>query len=280
MSNITIAILIVGIMGIVLGAGLAYASKVFAVKKDPKIAEIRDVLPGANCGACGFPGCDALAEAVALGNAQANACPVGGAEVAAKVGAIMGVEVDTSQRMVAFVSCGGDRENSVKKYAYYGVEDCQQAAMTMGGDKGCPYGCLGYGSCVQVCQFDAIFVNEDGLAEVIPDKCTACGKCIEICPKNVIRFIPDNKAVHIMCNSHDRGKEVTNVCKVGCIACGLCVKNCPEDAITLEKGVNLPVIDYDKCTECGTCVEKCPKNTILDMRKLSVSENVKEKAVT
>lgn len=267
MNGITIAILVVGVMGVVLGAGLAYASKVFAVKKDPKIEAVREALPGANCGACGLPGCDSAAEAMASGKIEANACPVGGAEVATQIASILGVEVDAGQRLVALVNCCGDNEKSIKKYDYYGVKDCQQAAMTMGGDKACIYGCLGYGSCVGACKFDAIFVNEKGLAEVIPDKCTACGACITICPKDVIRLVPDSKSVHVMCNSHDRGKAVINVCKVGCIACGICVKNCPHDAIKIEEGTNLPTIDYDKCVECGICVEKCQKKTILQTVK-------------
>ena len=267
MNGITIAVLVVGIMGLLLGAGLAYASKIFAVKKDPKIAEIRDVLPGANCGACGFPGCDSLADAIASGASPANACPVGGAEVAKKVAAILGVEAEETARQVAWVSCQGDKDLSSRKYEYYGLEDCLQAAMAMGGNKACIYGCLGYGSCVNVCNFDAIFINERGLAEVIPDKCTSCGACIEICPKNVIRLVPYDKSVHITCNSHDKGKAVMNVCKIGCIACGICVKNCPEDAITIEPGSNLPTIDYEKCVECGICVEKCPKNQLFRVRK-------------
>ncbi len=267
MNDILVATLAIGIMGLILGGGLAYASKVFAVEKDPKIEEVRDVLPGANCGGCGFPGCDALADAIVNGNAKLNQCPVGGADVAAKIGAIMGMEVDTSVKNVALVSCKGCGDNVTQKFEYYGVKDCREAVIAMGGDKGCAYGCLGYGTCVAACKFDAIHINDCGIAEVDPKKCTACGACISVCPKSVIRLVPDPKTVHIMCNSHDKGKDVTSVCKVGCIACGICVKNCPHDAIKIEEGTNLPTIDYTKCVECGICVEKCPKKTIIQMAK-------------
>ncbi|MFA0816401.1 MAG: RnfABCDGE type electron transport complex subunit B [Anaerofustis sp.] len=263
MNEILIAALAIGIIGLVLGGGLAYASKVFAVEKDPKIDEVREVLPGANCGGCGFPGCDALADAIVSGKAKLNQCPVGGADVAAKIGVIMGMEVDASVKNVALVSCKGCGDNVTHKFEYYGVKDCREAVIAMGGDKSCAYGCLGYGTCVSVCKFDAIHINDCGIAEVDPKKCTACGACMEACPKNVIRFVPDEKTVHVLCNSHDKGKDVMNVCKVGCIACGLCVKNCPHDAIKIEEGSNLPTIDYAKCVECGVCVEKCPKKTII-----------------
>lgn len=263
MNAITQAILIVGIMGLILGAGLAYASKIFAVEKDPKILEVREVLPGANCGACGFPGCDGAAEAIVSGKAAPNACPVGGAAVAAKVGAILGVEVDTSIKYVALVKCNGGKEECGKKFDYYGVKDCHEVVIAMGGDKKCSYGCLGYGSCINACQFGAMFINEKGLAEVNPNLCTACGACVKTCPKNVIQLVPYDKTVHVLCNTQDAGKDVTKTCKVGCITCGICVKNCEFDAIKIPEGKNLSVIDYTKCTECGKCVEKCPKKTIV-----------------
>lgn len=270
MSAILNAVLVIGVMGLLLGAGLAAASKVFAVEKDPRIDEVKEVLPGANCGGCGLPGCDAMAEAIVTGKSPVNGCPVGGAAVAAKVAAIMGMEAGETERQVAFVSCKGCKEDCTYKYEYYGEKDCQEAMVAMGGDKTCEYGCLGYGSCVKACKFDAIHINEKGLAEVDPDKCTSCGACIAVCPKNVIRLVPESGKVFVSCNSHDKGKEVKVNCKVGCIACGICVKNCPFEAITIEEGTNLPKIDYSKCRSCMICVEKCPQKSItstLEKRK-------------
>ncbi len=266
MNPILIAVIVVGAMGLVLGAGLAFASKIFAVEKDPKVEQVREALPGANCGGCGYPGCDGAADAIVSGKAAPNACPVGGAATAAKIGEILGIVVDTSTKFVAMVKCAGGKEECGKKYEYYGVKDCREAVVAMGGDKACAYGCMGYGSCVNVCQFDAIFINEKGLAEVDKEKCTACGACIKACPKNIIELVPYDKAVHVACNSQDKGKDVTAVCKVGCITCGICVKNCEFDAIKIPEGKNLPVIDYTKCTECNKCVEKCPKKTIHNLK--------------
>lgn len=260
MNELLSPVLSLGIMGLLFGGGLAYASKVFAVEVDPKVPLIKDALPGANCGGCGYPGCDALANAVATGEAGVDACPVGGAETAEKIGEIMGLSVEGSQKMIARVICKGTEENCVKRSDYYGVTDCKEAVIAMGGNKGCMYGCLGMGTCERICPFDAIHVNDEGIAEVDEEKCTGCSKCIEACPKMVIDLVPASKRVFVDCNSKDKGKDVKAVCKVGCIACKICVKNCPEDAITFEN--NLAKIDYDKCTQCGVCVEKCPTHAI------------------
>jgi Na+-translocating ferredoxin:NAD+ oxidoreductase RNF subunit RnfB len=247
-------------MGAAFGVILGVASKIFYVDTDPRISEVREVLPGANCGGCGKPGCDALAEAVVNGTMPVNGCPVGGADVAAKVAKILGQEVVESVKKVAYVTCNGTKENCKPKYEYYGLEDCLQAANVLGGSKACAFGCLGYGSCVKACQFDAIHIDENGLARVDKDKCTSCGACIKTCPKSVIRLVEYDKQVDVVCNSKDRAKAVREICKVGCIACQACVKNCPEKAIVMEN--NLPVIDAAKCVKCGKCAEKCPQKSI------------------
>jgi len=249
-----------GGLGLLFGAGLAYASQRFKVDVDPKITTIRDLLPGANCGGCGLPGCDSFAKAVAAGEAPVDGCPVGGPELASALAAVMGVEVAGSAKKVAKVICNGGSDKCKEKFIYNGIQDCIAANMVNGGSKSCKYGCLGLGTCVTVCPFDAIEITETGLAKIIPEKCTACLKCVEACPKNVITMVPYEQEVVITCNSNDPGKAVRQKCSVGCIACQICVKACPEQAIDFEN--NLAFINYEKCTNCYICVEKCPTNAI------------------
>jgi Na+-translocating ferredoxin:NAD+ oxidoreductase subunit B len=253
-------VLTLGGMGLVFGAGLAYASKKFAVEVDPRIARIREIVPGANCGGCGYPGCDAFAVAVVEGRAQAQGCPVGGAACASNIAEIMGMEVDSAEPKVAKVICNGGKDKCKDKYEYHGIQDCTAANNLAGGDKGCKFGCLGLGTCVRACAFDAIKI-ENGIAKIIPEKCTGCGMCVKSCPKDVIIMAPVSKEVHVLCNSNDKGKDVKANCQVGCIGCQICVKNCPFDAFTFEN--NLAKIDYDKCTQCMVCVQKCPTKAIV-----------------
>lgn len=261
---------ILGTMGLIFGAGLAFASQKFAVEVDPKASMIRDVLPGANCGGCGYPGCDMFANEVVAGNAPVTGCPVGGADCANAIAEIMGVEAATGVRQVAKVICNGSSEYCGTKFKYDGIKDCKAATMILGGDKSCAYGCLGYGSCVTVCPFDAIYINDKGIAEVDNDKCTACGKCLEACPKDVIAYAPFNQEVVVECNNKERGGHVKKNCSVACIACGICERSCPFDAIKVEN--NIAAIDYDKCTECLVCVEKCPTKAISgDLTKKKVA---------
>lgn len=258
--NIMYPVLSIGGLGVVFGAGLGIAGEVFKVEEDPKITQILEVLPGANCGGCGFPGCGGLASAIAAGNAPVNGCPVGGAAVAEKVGAIMGVEASASVPIAAFVKCGGTCEKAKEKYEYFGIDDCNMAVqLASGGAKSCSYGCLGLGSCKKACAFDAIEI-QDGIAVIDKDKCVACGKCVSACPKHIIELLPAKNKVKVQCSSKDIGKNVMQVCSVGCIACKICEKNCPFDAIHVID--NLAVIDYDKCKACGICANKCPKNVI------------------
>lgn len=249
-----------GVMGLVFGASLAFASKKFAVEVDPRVIEVREAVPGANCGACGYPGCDGFANAVVKGLAPVNGCPVGGAPVASRVAQIMGVEAGATTKKVAKVKCDGHEENCSNRYDYDGLDSCVAANMLNGGPKSCLFGCMGLGSCVQVCPFDAIHINDKGLAEVDPEKCTACNKCIEICPKMVISLIPYNQLTIVECNNKDKGPQVKKNCSVACIACGICERNCPHDAIHVVN--NLAEINYDKCTNCMICVEKCPTKAI------------------
>lgn len=260
MDIIINSVVSLSLMGFVFAAGLAIASKKFAVEIDERQEKITEVLPGANCGGCGFPGCAGLAAAVVEGKAPVNGCPVGGAAVAAKVAAIMGVEAGAGVRNVAVVHCNGTSENAVEKASYIGIADCRAAVIAQGGSKGCRYGCMGLGTCTKVCKFDAIYIGTDGIAHVDEAKCTSCKKCIEACPKAIIALKPETQKVYINCSSHDRGKDVTSLCKVGCIGCGICAKSCPFGAIEMLN--NLPVIDYEKCKQCNICVNKCPTHAI------------------
>lgn len=261
MSEIVIAILLLGGMGIIFGLILAVASKKLAVEQDPRIDEILAVLPGANCGGCGFPGCSGLAEAIVNGGAPVNGCPVGKAACAEKVAAIMGVEVELDARPKhAKVFCSGGKAERVDRFYYFGVADCAAAQMLNGGPKMCEYGCLGLGNCVAACKFDALRINDNGLPEVNVKRCTACGACVAACPRNLIQLIDDRSRVIVSCQSHNKGPEVRKSCKVGCIGCGICAKNCPAQAITVTD--SLAKIDPELCTACGICIEKCPMKTI------------------
>jgi len=253
---------ILGGVGLVIAVLLLVASLKLTVKVDEREAAIRAALAGANCGACGFPGCDGYAAAVAAGKAPLNACTVGGAETARRIGEIMGQEVSAIEPPVAALICRGTLEASPHRFHYEGAYNCRQAALILGGPKSCPYGCIGMGHCVSVCPVRAITIGPDGLPDIDEKKCIGCGACVRECPKQVLRLIPRSKLVYLACASHDRGKAVKDVCKVGCIACGLCVKNCPTGALTLVN--NLPVMDFTKCIDCGICVHKCPTKSYID----------------
>ena len=269
MMNIINPIIVLGGLGLLFGILLSVASNVFAVEVDPKVEAVRSALPGANCGACGFPGCDGLAKAIAEGRAPVTACPVGGAPVAEAVAEIMGVNAANVDRNVATVLCQGDCEKAKEKFIYEGIQDCRAANIVQGGSKACSYGCLGCGTCKDVCEFDAIRII-DGIAVIDKDKCTACMKCIDVCPKAIIELVPYDNQYIVKCKSKDTGKEVRGKCTVGCIGCQICVKNCPEDAFTFEN--NLAKIDYEKCINCGICAEKCPTKAIYPglVNKISV----------
>ena len=246
-------------LGLLMGALLALASKLFAVKKDEKAEAIKECLPGANCGGCGYSGCDAYAAAVSAGDAPVNKCSVGGAEAASKIAQIMGVDAGAQVRMRAQVMCSGTGEYAKKKYIYEGIDDCVAASKIGGGDKMCKNGCIGLGTCVRACPFDAIVV-ENGVAAVDYSKCKGCGICVSACPKGIIKLIPFDAKHWVGCMSVDDGKNTRKVCDVGCISCKLCQKNCPAGAINVDNFV--VSIDYDKCTGCDICTDKCPRHII------------------
>lgn len=259
-TAIILAAVVVGGTGIIIGVILGIAGEKFKVEVDPKEEAVLGVLPGNNCGGCGFAGCSGLAAAIAKGEADIASCPVGGAPVAAKIGEIMGVEAGESVREVAFVKCAGNCENANQDYAYYGVEDCSMMSFVPnGGPKTCNFGCLGFGECLKACPFDAIHIV-NGVAVVDKEECKACGKCIKACPKNLIELVPYDAKHAVQCSSQDKGKQVMTACKVGCIGCKMCERVCPSEAVKVEN--NIAHIDQTKCTGCGACAQKCPKKII------------------
>ncbi len=259
MMQIMIPILIISGMGLVFGLALSYASKKFAVEADERVEAVRGALPGANCGACGYSGCDQYADAIVAG-AEINKCPVGGNAVVEQISEIMGVEASSIEKYVARVMCNGTWDKVLIKFDYDGITDCKSAATMAGGPSACIYGCVGLGSCKKVCPFGAIEVH-NGLARIIESKCNACGKCVAECPKTIIKLVPAKAEVSVVCSNHEKGAVARKNCKVSCIACQKCVKECPMNAITMD---NLcAVIDTSICDNCGKCIAVCPSGTIL-----------------
>ena len=270
MQEIWIALAILGGMGLIFGLVLAVASKVFAVETDPRLEELTEALPGANCGGCGYAGCAAYAEAVLKGQAAIGKCASGGPAAAEKMAKIMGVEPGAFVRRVALVRCAGQHgvdENgkatgSKMKGYYEGIEDCLAATKVAGrGPLICKFGCLGFGNCTKVCQHDAIHVV-DGVAKVDHEKCVGCMMCAGVCPRNLIIPVEYDKRVVIACASKAKGAVTIRGCSAGCVGCGKCEKVCEEGAIHVDQ--NLAFIDYTKCTSCGKCATVCPKHLITD----------------
>ena len=270
--EIIIAALVLGIMGLVFGLVLTATSKIFAVPSNPQRDAVREALPGANCGGCGFPGCDGCADAIAAGKAPADACPVCSAEAKAKIAEIMGAEIpDASNRKIARVLCQGDCESAKQKFEYQGIQDCNAACTVGDGYKSCKFACLGLGTCAKACPFDAIHIDPvKKLPVVDEEKCAACGKCVAACPKHVLELASVKNEVALLCRNTDKLKAVMDVCKTGCIGCQKCAKACKFEAITMVN--NLPVIDYDKCRGCQMCAEACPTGAIKALKPRQVAE--------
>ena len=265
---VLITVVLLGVIGLLIGELLVFAGNKFKVEVDQKEIDVRECLPGNNCGACGYAGCDAVAAAIARGEAPVNACPVGGAPVADQISAIMGVGADGEvERKVAFVKCSGTCDKAKKKGNYVGIRTCEAVAAVGGkGDKFCEQGCFGFGSCVKACQFDAIHIV-DGIAKVDRTKCVACGQCAAACPQKLIEIIPLKAKYTVQCSNTERFPILKTQCDAGCRGCGVCVKQCESGAITVAN--NIAHIDYEKCIGCGKCAEKCPAKVITMQTVLS-----------
>lgn len=280
---ILIAVISLGVIGAIGAIILYLASKKFEVYEDPRIAQVQEILPAANCGGCGYPGCSGFATAcVNSESLDGLFCPVGGSEVMGKVAGILGKEASSADATVAVVRCNGTCEARPKINQYDGVKSCAVASSLYGGETGCSFGCHGYGDCVTVCNFDAIFINPvTGIAEVIEDKCTSCGACVKACPKNLIELRkkgPKSRRIFVSCMNKDKGVIAKKACTNACIGCSLCFKECAFDAIKIEN--NLAYIDHNKCRLCRKCVDICPTNAIHELNFPPKKEKKAEAVVT
>ncbi len=261
LQDILVPLAAVGGLGLVMGLLLAFASKKFSVEVDPKVAAVRDLLGGANCGACGFPGCAGLASALAEGSVPVSACPVASSENKAKIAEILGIESGDTEPVAAFVLCQGGK-NCKDNYDYIGVKSCAAAKLVAGGPKGCAWGCMGFGDCVAACPFGALSINENGVAHVDMESARPAGSACWACPVGVIQILPQSNIVRARGKKNQRWRgEIRPVCTKACIGCGICVKQCEFGAITLEN--NLARIDPAKCTACLACAKKCPTGAIV-----------------
>ena len=266
--NIVYAVLVLGVVAVIFGIVLSVAAKVFEVEVDERLPKIQACLAGANCGGCGYPGCGGCAEAILAGKAPVNACAPAGAEGAARIAEIMGMEAPSGEKMVAHVICNGG-EAAVKQFDYVGIQDCLAATKVAGAPLACAFGCLGYGSCTRVCKYGAISVKH-GVAVVDEDLCVGCMACAQVCPRKVITAVEPDRNVVIACNSLAKGAVTNRACTIGCIGCGKCMKTCPKGAITITN--NLAQIDYTKCDNCGQCASVCPKGLIKDSKVEELGE--------
>lgn len=291
MNFILIAVIVLGVIALISAVVLYICSKKFAVYEDPRLGQVTSLLPGANCGGCGFPGCSGMAAALVKG-ADAGSldglyCPVGGADVMGQVADLLGMAVANTEPKVAVVRCNGTCELRPRIAEYNGLRTCTAMNACGAGETGCGYGCLGCGDCVNACSFGAITMNaETGLPEVDEEKCTACGACVNACPRHIIELRKrgvKNRRVYVRCVNKDKGAAAMKACKAACIGCGKCEKECKFEAITITN--NVSYIDPDKCRLCRKCVDVCPTHAIVAVNfpvpkvRNVVSDNVKESDV-
>lgn len=270
--TVGIVVAIMAGIGLVFGLLIILISKFCVIKENPKIAEINAQLCGANCGGCGYPGCDGFARALVEGKASLDACGATSKENKIEISNILGISYSGGEETIAVVACNGGN-NCEDKYEYQGYGDCVSQQILANGSKECAVGCMGVGSCVDACPNLAIECR-DGYAQIDPDLCVSCGVCINVCPKQLIKRIPKSAKIYVACSTQCKGKAVMDMCKTGCISCGLCQRFCPKDAIYLVN--NVPIIDYSKCTACMTCFEKCPRKVIKKVYSHSTKKNDKQ----
>jgi H+/Na+-translocating ferredoxin:NAD+ oxidoreductase subunit B len=262
------AIASVGGMGLIFGGGLAYASRKFYVKVDPRVEQIDEELPGANCGACGSAGCVQLAKMIVEGQATEADCPVASTDARVAIAAIMGSAAGTAEEKVAIVRCQGSPDLCADRFDYQGFESCTSAATVGSGHKSCDWGCLGFADCVDACPFDAMFMGTDRLPKVMEDRCTGCGKCVEACPRDIMDLVPKAANIYIACKNPNKTKAVKTVCKIGCTGCTLCAnpKTTPSGHIAMDDKNNLPVFDYSVEDDPIVAVHKCPTDSLFDKK--------------
>ncbi len=259
MTSILIAFAVVTAVGLIAGVLLALASYFLSVPENETTKKVRECLPGINCGACGYNGCDEYAKAIAEDGAKTNLCVPGADSVAAEIANVLGVEAEDVVEMMAFVGCNGHSGVTEKTNNYNGVHTCTAASMIYGGPNSCKYGCLGCGDCAVACPVHAICMK-DGIAHINPKICIGCGMCVKKCPKNIIKLVPQTAKIAVMCNNKEKGGAARKKCQNACIGCKKCELNCPSGAIKVEN--NLATVDYSKCTNCGLCAEVCPTKCI------------------
>jgi Na+-translocating ferredoxin:NAD+ oxidoreductase RNF subunit RnfB len=259
--SIIIPILALGFLTLALAGLIAVANKKLYVFEDPRIDQVEDMLPHANCGACGFPGCRPFAEALVSGAVLPGKCSVSSDEGKANIASFLGVALGAEEKRVARLACNGGMNVAINQAYYKGVSSCQAATLISGGGKACSWGCLGYGDCEVVCDFDAISMNEFGIPVVDVQKCTACGDCVEACPKGLFSIHPISHRLWVACKSLEAGDEVLDVCDVGCTACGKCAMDAEDNMITMVK--NLPVINYSKDHNTQSPIQRCPTGAIV-----------------
>ncbi len=268
MNFIVIALIALGAIGLLAAIILYFVSQKFKVVEDPRIDMVEEVLPAANCGGCGYPGCRGFADACVKADSLDNLfCPVGGSDVMKKVGTILGMAVEDTEPMVAVLKCNGSCDNRAKTTEYDGTKSCQIANSLYSGETNCAYGCLGFGDCELVCHFDALHIDQEtGLPVIDDEKCTACGACAKACPKMLLEMRkkgPKNKRIWVACTNKDKGGVAKKACAAACIGCGKCAKECKFDAITIEN--NCAYIDFNKCKLCRKCVAACPTGAISEL---------------
>jgi Na+-translocating ferredoxin:NAD+ oxidoreductase RNF subunit RnfB len=271
-----VPILTVMILAVLLGVCIVYVSKKFYVYEDPKIEAITKLLPGVNCGACGYPSCSALASALVETRDPNKTCPVGGADTAASVGAMLGIKMSESSPMVAVIRCQGS-EGKVKRTAEYkGIYDCWAAKQTYIGPKACPAACVGFGACVHACAYGALSIVND-LARVDEGRCVGCGACVEHCPMLCIEMHErKEKMLLVACQSHEKGAWTKEFCSIGCIGCNRCVKECEFSAIEVKDFC--AVIDQSKCTSCDKCFAVCPTHSIVYVKNAKMVDKLDQNA--
>ncbi|MHC4662249.1 MAG: RnfABCDGE type electron transport complex subunit B [Planctomycetota bacterium] len=264
--SITLTLIAAGLIGCSFGIVLAIASVKLRVVVDPRIELICEMLPGANCGGCGYPGCTGYAASVVNDSVDVSLCAPGGAGISCDIAKVMGQTVEDKERLIAVCHCQGTRERSPDRWTYDGPVTCATATALHGGPKSCTYGCLGYGDCVKSCQFNALVPGIDGIPVTIPDRCTSCGACVRACPRSLMKMIPAKADFYLACNNRDKAKVAKAVCKVACTACKLCVKKGPEGGMVMAEGANLPEICYDALVSWPEANDTCPQNCYVEMK--------------